>query len=518
MISLAGAIAVALVALHLLTRRFRRVPVATSMFWRAALAEDRARSLWQRFRHPVTLLLLLLIAMLILVAIGRPEPTGSTRRTADRVVIVDVGATMRDRPALGASRIELAKRLALQEAFAAPRRGSVAVIAAGAFPSVVHPFDESLDGLDARIDRVAQTDRPSDLHAAIAVAQSLVVGRSDSPADLVVITDAAGAATMPTDLRNTRIRTVGQALENSGIGYVHVVRGRSSAEGAQVEIGLCRWARDEGSVRFVVSQSGRVLREMSVKMEGRGVRPVRLEGVPVAGEPLTVSLTDGDGLGWDDTIAVDLGDLVARDVTVAPHCPPELRSLLALQPWVGDVRETQMGPLAEWTRDGRPVGQIRTSAAARGLAGGTLTTPDGTPIPGRIIAGGPLASLPDGASPRLVCGQDVHLAVTGSPEGRTLWISEAMIEPQNRFWLRREFVACVARFLAETAPDASAGAYATSTQGQTDRGDLLRAGEVTSPEVLVSPSAGTPWFAFLLAAAMLLSAVEVWLFATGRIP
>ncbi|MGC6487195.1 MAG: BatA domain-containing protein, partial [Planctomycetota bacterium] len=63
-----GAIAGLLYALQRLRVRHQEVEVETTMFWRQAIEESRARVLTQRFRHPWTYALLLSICSLLWLA------------------------------------------------------------------------------------------------------------------------------------------------------------------------------------------------------------------------------------------------------------------------------------------------------------------------------------------------------------------------------------------------------------------------------------------------------------------
>ena len=53
---LAG-LAVPIVVFYILKIRLRRVPVSTLMFWQQIFEEKKPRSLWQRLRHLLSLLL-----------------------------------------------------------------------------------------------------------------------------------------------------------------------------------------------------------------------------------------------------------------------------------------------------------------------------------------------------------------------------------------------------------------------------------------------------------------------------
>ena len=60
-------LAVPIVVFYILKIRLRRHAVSTVMFWRQVLDEQNPRSIWQRLRHMVSLLLqLAMLALLVL--------------------------------------------------------------------------------------------------------------------------------------------------------------------------------------------------------------------------------------------------------------------------------------------------------------------------------------------------------------------------------------------------------------------------------------------------------------------
>src|SRR5439155_19460440 len=60
------------VAFYLLKTRRRRIPVSTGLFWRQIFEEKQRRSLWQRLRHLVSLLLQLVFLSLLVLALAEP--------------------------------------------------------------------------------------------------------------------------------------------------------------------------------------------------------------------------------------------------------------------------------------------------------------------------------------------------------------------------------------------------------------------------------------------------------------
>jgi len=87
-----AAIAALLVILQLLRVRYQREDVVTTMFWREAIEESRARVLLKRFRHPWAYLLVFAIAALLWLALAEPQRAASDQ--TDYVVLLDGSAVM----------------------------------------------------------------------------------------------------------------------------------------------------------------------------------------------------------------------------------------------------------------------------------------------------------------------------------------------------------------------------------------------------------------------------------------
>lgn len=81
-----------LFVLQRLRVRHRSRLVVTTLFWREALDESRARTLFERFRHPLTYLLLALISGLLWLSVARIE--GERNEGLSHVFLLDGSATM----------------------------------------------------------------------------------------------------------------------------------------------------------------------------------------------------------------------------------------------------------------------------------------------------------------------------------------------------------------------------------------------------------------------------------------
>lgn len=95
-------------ALYLLQRlrvRHREVPVVTTMFWKQAVEETRARVLVQRFRHLPAYLFLLAIASLLWLGFANPRSDG--REGAPTVLLLDASAGMAEGERFGDAKASL---------------------------------------------------------------------------------------------------------------------------------------------------------------------------------------------------------------------------------------------------------------------------------------------------------------------------------------------------------------------------------------------------------------------------
>jgi hypothetical protein len=62
-------LAIPVVIFYILKIRLKRVPVSTVIFWRQIFDEKRPRSLWQRLRHLISLLVQIALLCLLVAAL-----------------------------------------------------------------------------------------------------------------------------------------------------------------------------------------------------------------------------------------------------------------------------------------------------------------------------------------------------------------------------------------------------------------------------------------------------------------
>jgi len=104
---LAG-VAVPIIIFYILKIRLRRVPVSTLLCWQQIFEEKKPRSLWQRLRHLISLLMQLACLLLLVFALADPIFRWQQAKARRIVLVVDNSASMNARDVLP-SRLAAAK-------------------------------------------------------------------------------------------------------------------------------------------------------------------------------------------------------------------------------------------------------------------------------------------------------------------------------------------------------------------------------------------------------------------------
>ena len=87
-------LAVPVVVFYVLKIRLKRVPVSTVIFWRQLFDEKRPRSLWQRLRHLVSLLVQMALLGLMVAALAEPFFSWEVLSARRVVLVLDNSASM----------------------------------------------------------------------------------------------------------------------------------------------------------------------------------------------------------------------------------------------------------------------------------------------------------------------------------------------------------------------------------------------------------------------------------------
>src|SRR6478672_11853057 len=147
------------VVFYILKIRLRRVPVSTVIFWRQIFEEKKPRSLWQRLRHLLSLLVQLALLLLLIFALAQPFFAWEANEAKRVVLVLDNSASM-NATDVAPSRLARAKEAAQRVIAGLRFRDEMAVVVAGTQPQVVCGLTGHQRTLREAIDAVAGTDGP----------------------------------------------------------------------------------------------------------------------------------------------------------------------------------------------------------------------------------------------------------------------------------------------------------------------------------------------------------------------
>jgi len=188
-----AALAAGLFALQRLRVRHREQVVVTTLFWREEVQEQRARTLVERFRHPLTYALCLLLAGLLWTAFAAPD---ADRAEGERHVILLDGAVRADGPRFEAARAALAREVARR-----PRDRTEVLVCGASLRRVLGPGEDRAL-LGPRLDALGPGAAGPET-----ITRALRAPRGDGPLEFVVVgdarPDAASVAALPADVTVT---------------------------------------------------------------------------------------------------------------------------------------------------------------------------------------------------------------------------------------------------------------------------------------------------------------------------
>ena len=228
-----SALALPIIALYILKVRLRRVPVSTNLFWKQIYEEKPPRSIWQHFRHLLSLLLQLLLLLLIVVAIADPYFSWQLLQARRLVIVVDNSASMRAAD-VAPSRLAAARAAALSVVDGLRFRDEMAIVLAGSAPEVVVGMTGHAPTLRDAINGIHTSDNPTQIDSAIELGRQLI---GDHPhGQVIVMTDGcverspafdksrASEVTPPVTGAPVEYRLLSSAAANVGITQLQVRR------------------------------------------------------------------------------------------------------------------------------------------------------------------------------------------------------------------------------------------------------------------------------------------------------
>ena len=242
-----------IVLLYLLKTRRRGVTVSTLLFWNRVLEKERQRAFLRKLRHPLSLLLHLLIFLCIVAALAKPVLARLLHDGTSIVLLVDTRARMQ---ALEADQKPRMIR-ALDEARRLIRNArpgeQICLIEAGATPRVLVPFTTDERALIAGVNRLRASDGTGDFQRALHLAEAALSSRGGER-QIIALTTAAPPPSTAIPLRTI---ACGTPQENVAITRFATRPQLHSPQTSEVFLALQNFGENPARGEVVITCDGR---------------------------------------------------------------------------------------------------------------------------------------------------------------------------------------------------------------------------------------------------------------------
>jgi VWA domain-containing protein len=447
----------ALGLLHLLRIRPRPVRVITTLFWAQVAEHARARSLLQRFRHPLTYLLLLLICVLIALALGQPERESVPADRLVRVFVIDAGAASGAQDETGRTRLERAAERVRRRVASYAATDRIAVIVADPWPRTLSRFDDPRPVVARRLSELRPANVPAAIGRAISLAQALLRGRANAEVELLS-TSGAHAASPATEFdAPVRVLRVGRPASNAAvISAIFEPQADNPLRGTfRVRVGA--WGGDQTIGVRIQRDGGGLLLEDSRKVSSGGTADFAIASLDANGDLLQIDLQEQDAVEVDNHWTFRLPLRGAIRVRPAGQDAEALTALLRAAP------ELVLAPEGAADVDVLSAeGPVETPGAAIVLVDGPdhilpglAVRPFGKSplVNGLVLDAARTAAGPGihAGQPLLACEGGVLAAITQDPERRQLLLSRALLREGATATRQPGFAVFLARVIRHLA-------------------------------------------------------------------
>ncbi len=171
--ALAAVIAIpSLLLLYFLKLRRREMPVSSTILWKKAVQDLQVNSPFQKLRKNLLLLLQMLLLAALLLALSNPISSYRPGAGENTVILIDRSASMNAHDVNGKTRLDEAKRRALDLVEGMGRGARAMVIAFDDSAETVQPLTSDAPALKRSIQNIQPTDRASKLKLAYQLADA----------------------------------------------------------------------------------------------------------------------------------------------------------------------------------------------------------------------------------------------------------------------------------------------------------------------------------------------------------
>lgn len=207
--ALAALVAIpALLLLYFLKLRRKELPVSSTILWKKAVQDLQVNSPFQKLRRNLLLLLQMLILAALLLALANPITFYRPGAGANTVILIDRSASMNAIDVSGKSRLDEAKRRALDLVDSMKSGARMMVIAFDDSAETVQSFTSDVPALKRAVQNIQPTDRASQLKLAYQLADAQMNFdpqqlRSDNQQSVFLFSDGKVTDSAELSLRGT---------------------------------------------------------------------------------------------------------------------------------------------------------------------------------------------------------------------------------------------------------------------------------------------------------------------------
>ncbi len=246
--AIAAGVAAAVTALFFMKVRHPRVLVPSLLLWRRVLDEDRQVSFWERVRKAVSYALTVLVPLLVVLALGRPERGAEGSAGGPLTIVIDSSVSMLAERPDGRTRWEAARDRALALA-----GGDADVTILTTADGIVGGPTSDREALRVALNEVGPAE-PGPFPQ---------IAQGSSPANTIFITDGVTMYDVP---QTVRVESVFAAASNAAITAFDVRRDWREQGRYEAYVEVANFSSEPRNVTLAVDVAGTRMFERAVAL------------------------------------------------------------------------------------------------------------------------------------------------------------------------------------------------------------------------------------------------------------
>ncbi len=325
-------LAIPIIVFYILKIRLRRIPVSTIMFWEQVFEEKQARSIWQKLRHLLSLLMQLALLALLVLAIADPFFWWELQQQRRLVLVIDNSASMQATD-VKPTRFAAAREQALDVIARMRPRDEMAIVTAGSQPRVVCGLTRHQRTLRNAIDGVTATD------GSTVVADAITLGRrllAEHPQGSIVVLSDGGFPEAQGELGSAPVTwlPIGESADNVAITRFQVRRSLLDPLGYQVLVEVRNDSTTPVECRLELELGENLVDVWPLKLAPHETWAKPIEQTSAEGGVLVARLNHKDALAIDNIARAVLPHRHKQNVLLVTPGNRFLQSVFSANPLV----------------------------------------------------------------------------------------------------------------------------------------------------------------------------------------